>query len=97
MNVYDLLMKFDIIQIYCLSLCSSPLCFQENSVIKAQLAFRHATQICAHLQCTNNIRPDELTIAINQNVDTFNYIKKYLESKTPPFLGGQNPGYYQLL
>jgi hypothetical protein len=44
MNVYDLLMKFDIIQIYCLSLCSSPLCFQENSVIKAQLAFRHATE-----------------------------------------------------
>ncbi len=37
-------MKFDIIQIYCLSLCCSSLCLQEDSVIKAQLAFRHATE-----------------------------------------------------
>ncbi len=37
-------MKFDIIQIYCLSLCCSSLCLQEDSVIKAQFAFRHATE-----------------------------------------------------
>lgn len=38
-------------------------------------------QICSHFQCSDNIRTDNLTIAVDKNINTFYYIQENLGNK----------------
>lgn len=38
----------------------------------------NSPQICSHLQCSNNIRADNLTITVDKHIDTFHHIQEDL-------------------
>ena len=50
--------------------------FKHDFIIQTQTQFRHSTQVALHLHRTENLRSDDVSIRIDEEIDRFDDVEE---------------------